>query len=87
MPAINSINCANGLVFVDDGGEHSFGVSDIPADKDTVQKLEDYLNNEFLPNNSSGGYKIKVHVFSLSPLLLTAYTADLDVNIPNNWWE
>lgn len=31
-------------------------------------------------------YQMVVHIFTFSPLSLTAYTADLGDNIPNNWW-
>ena len=86
MPAIKSINCENNkLIVFDQDGSYEFDAGDIPNDANTVQKLEDYLNNEWLPT-VAGDYQIKVHIFSVSPLTLTAFTADIGESIPENWW-
>ncbi len=88
MPAIKSTSCEeNKLTVVDQDSTYVFDASDIPVDKTTIQEVEDYINNEWLPENCNGDYQIKVHIFTVSPLVLTVWTADLDVVCPSNWWE
>ncbi len=91
MPAIISTNCENNkLTVIDQSGSYEFDAVDIPNDVDSITQLENYLNDEWLPSNVyfiEKSYQIKVHIFSVSPLVLTVWAADLDVVCPSNWWE
>ena len=86
MPAIKSINCNNNILTVfDQDGSYEFDAGDIPNNADSIQTLEDYLNNEWFPSLATDA-QIKVHIFSVSPLFLTAWTANIGEECPINWW-
>lgn len=92
MPPIRKINCGNELRFTDQKGiEYKFDFSDVPmgviADKNPINKLEQHLNNNILPNITKGQYQMRVHVFSVSPLNLTVCAANIGETIPDNWWN
>lgn len=91
MPAIQEINVSkNSLTLVDRKGKHTFDVSKIPvgilASQTSIQQTEDYINNVWLPSLKITDYQVQVHVFSVSPLFLTCYAADLKEVIPLDWW-
>ena len=86
MPAIKSVSFdKNILQVIDRKTVYSFDSSQVPKGS-TISSLETYLNTVWLPAHSSKDYQIQVHIFSVSPLSLTAYTADLGETIPSNWW-
>lgn len=87
MPPIQYIKCEDGLIeFMDKSRTKKVLVaSDIPADKNTIAKIESWINNDWIPLNVSG-YQMQVHIISKSPLRATIYTANNGEKIPDNWW-
>lgn len=87
MPPIRKIEVGSSLKFIDaDNVEYVFMSSDIPQGLTTVQEVEDHINNVWLPPILNGEYQMQAHVFSLSPFVITVFSANLGVNIPANWW-
>ena len=87
MPSIRSISCdKNILKVLDRKATYIFDASKIPPDKNSVVKLENYINTQWIPSLEITDYQLEVHIFSVSPLLLTAYTANIGEKIPINWW-
>ena len=87
MPSIHSISCdKNMLKIVDRKSTHIFDASKIPVDKDSIAKLENYINTQWIPSLEITDYQLEVHIFSVSPLSLTAYTANIGEKIPTDWW-
>lgn len=86
MPPIRSISCdKNSLIVVDGKSTHTFDVSKIPIGKDTIPKLESYINSIWIPSLQLD-YEMEVHVLSVSPLVLNVYTANKGEKIPTEWW-
>lgn len=87
MPTIQSIDITkNSLILIDYKGKYVFDTSKIPPDKDSILKLETYLNDEWLPPLTRREYQTQVKVFSLSPLKMSCAIADDKEIIPQNWW-
>lgn len=87
MPPIQSISCdKNELKFVAQKATNLFDISKFPPEKDSVAKAEDYINNFWIPSLRITDYQLEVHVFSLSPLELTVYSANIGEKIQQNWW-
>lgn len=87
MPAIRGISFdKNMLKIVDHKTTHSFDISKIPPDKDTIQKAETHTNSTWIPSLNITEYQLEVHIFSVSPLVLTVYAADIGIRIPQDWW-
>lgn len=87
MPAIREIKFdKNSLTLVDHKTTHTFDVSKIPVGKDTIAKLELYINTVWIPSLNITDYQLEIHIFSVSPLVLTAFSADIGIKIPTDWW-
>ena len=84
MPPVRSIDLTDGLRLIDSTGTKVITAATIPAQQDTIAKAEGWCNT-WLAGQISG-YQAVVHVFALSPLRLTIYTAELGRTIPANWW-
>ena len=87
MPSIRSVSVdKNMLKVIDRKSIFIFDASNIPPDKDSVAKLQNYINDTWIPSLEITDYQMAVHIFSVSPLSLTVYTANIGEKIPVNWW-
>lgn len=92
MPAIRQISVdKNALTFTDKYGKQNvFDISDVPVklflDPQCITKLEEHINTVWLPPLLNNDLQVVVHIFSVSPLFLTVYTANIDEKIPQDWW-
>ena len=84
MPSVRSIDLTNGLRLIDAAGTKVITAATIPAQQDTLAKAEGWRNTWLA--GQVNGYQAVVHLFSLNPLQLAIYTAELGRAIPANWW-
>lgn len=59
---------------------------DIPGTENTVLRVENYVNNTYLPTVVQGAYQMRVHIIALAPLQFQVIAANIGVIIPVNWW-
>ena len=86
MPCIRSVTIADDVItFTDKNGTKTLNAAQIPAQFNDTAKVENYLNNTWLPANVTD-YQMRVHVFSLNPLRYTIGTWNLGEAIPSVWW-
>lgn len=87
MPSVRNITITpTSLTFTDHRGVvKTFLASDIPQSANTAAKAENFANSWCAANVD--GYQMRVHVFTLSPLLFTVGTWNIGETINANWWE
>lgn len=88
MPAVRSVKISDNVIEIDDfrGVKKTLKASSIPSSQNTIAKIENYINNTWIPANITE-YQASVHVFSINPLRTTVGTWELGESIPANWWD
>lgn len=87
MPSVRNITITpTSLTFTDHRGVvKTFLASSIPGSANTPAKAETFANTWAALNVD--GYQMRVHVFTLVPLLFTVGAWDMAETIHPNWWE
>lgn len=87
MPPIQKTNCVRDqLSFTDGRGiQRTINFLDIPSLSRSVDLAERYINEVWIPTVVQG-YQMEVHVFSVSPMVLSVITQNLGRPIPSGWW-
>lgn len=87
MPPIRAIRLEADALHLDDGvqGARVFPWSTLPTNPRTVAGVESAVT-AWLRQSADGAYQVAVHCFSVDPLHLTIYTANLGEPIPADWW-
>ena len=87
MPPIRFVTVADNEIHFEDcrNLRKDLLATDIPSGNNTVAKVEDYINNTWIPANVSG-YQMLVHVISRNPLRVAVGTWNIGMTIPPNWW-
>lgn len=88
MPAISSIAfTATTVTLGTRRGVRTFDVTSIPPNqRQTPAELEDRVNTWLIANIPDA--QVRVHVFQVTPTIqFTVGTFNLDLAIPDNWWE
>lgn len=98
MPPVQAISVdKNRLTVRDARAVSTFDATQIPANKTLVADLEDYLNTVYLPSvvpttaitlGTQPAYQLVAHVYSVSPLVVTAWCANAEEPPPPaDWWK
>lgn len=87
MPPVRSISCSADLIeILDQFGIKNLNGQLIPPAQNTPAKVENWVNTVWIPANIVG-YQMRVHVFSISPVIATVGTWNLGETIDPNWWS
>lgn len=85
MPQVQSVVIgSDSVTIVQNGVTRTLLFADIPPQNNTAEKIENHANTWAATNLPL--CQTRVHVFSVSPLLLTVGTWNLGVTIPSDWW-